>query len=45
MRDENIISAISHQSLPNPSKTKVLLLKLQVLSHAEHNSTVSTELL
>lgn len=43
MCDENTLPAISHRSLPNPSKTEALPLKLQVVSHAEHKATISAE--
>lgn len=41
MRDENVLPTISHRSLPNPSKTEVLLVRLPVLSHAEHKTIAS----
>lgn len=43
MHEENVLLPISHQCLPNPFKTEVLPLKLQVISHAEHNTTIYTE--
>lgn len=43
MRDENILPAISRQPLPNPSKTEVLPLKLQVLIYTEHNAAICAE--
>lgn len=42
MCDENILPDISHWSLPNPSKTQILLVRLPVLSHTEHKTIAST---